>query len=576
MGNSAFSQDSSAVTDGYYITTQDDTLTLVNSFSLGSLTTGLLKNTVAVGVSTLSTAIANTDYIAPSGGTMSGDLILNANPTVALGAATKQYVDAIATGVDIKEPTYAATTAALTATYANGALGVGATLTNSGALAAFSTDGVSPAINSRILVKDQASTFENGIYTLTTVGSGAVAWVLTRATDYDVAGDITTGDLIIVENGTTNGSTGWLQTATVVTMGTDPIAFTRFAPEIGANAALSNLAAVAINTSLMSDTDITDDLGSLAIRWNNIYAQALNTGDTAADTLKLRAYDVDGGTFVDFVTLTAGNTPTCVLNGDITTTTQSFGDSSTKLATTAFVQAAREQIVNAQTVGYTAVAGDLAKVIRYTGAGGVTLNLTAAATLTDGWFSTLRNDSSGTITIDPNGAETINGAATLAVSAGKAVIIYTNGTLFYTVGENSSSSFTAASQAEMEAASSTTVGVTPGRTQYHPGVAKFWVTFTFVATVPTITVSHNVSSLSDNGVGDCTVNFTTSFSAANFAVSGFGTKGTGSEAYSASVTTRATGSVRVVTGYITSAGVITADDSSIILGQRSVIGFGDQ
>lgn len=90
---------------------------------------------------------------------------------------------------------------------------------------------------------------------------------------------------------------------------------------------------------------------------------------------------------------------------------------------------------NAQTTAYTAVAGDKGDIIRFTGAGGVNLNLTAAATLGDGWFCWLRNDSSGDITVDPNAAETINGSATLVVEAGQAVGIWCNGTLFYTVGE---------------------------------------------------------------------------------------------------------------------------------------------
>lgn len=82
----------------------------------------------------------------------------------------------------------------------------------------------------------------------------------------------------------------------------------------GANTSLSNLAAVAINTSLVSDTDVTDDLGTLAIRWNNIYAARLGTGDTAADTLNISAYDVDGASFTNFITLTANNTPTCTVS----------------------------------------------------------------------------------------------------------------------------------------------------------------------------------------------------------------------------------------------------------------------
>jgi len=76
--------------------------------------------------------------------------------------------------------------------------------------------------------------------------------------------------------------------------------------------------------------------------------------------------------------------------------------------------------------------------------------------------------------------------------------------------------FTAASQAEQEAASSILVAVTPGRQQYHPSANKAWVTFTSVTTTA-ITGSYNVSSLTDNGVGDTTVNFTVAFSSANYA-----------------------------------------------------------
>ncbi len=86
----------------------------------------------------------------------------------------------------------------------------------------------------------------------------------------------------------------------------------------GANTALSNLAAVAINLSLISDTDITDDLGSLAIRWKSIYASVLSTGDTALDTLLIQAYDVDGAAGTTFITLTAGNTPQCDLSTGVT------------------------------------------------------------------------------------------------------------------------------------------------------------------------------------------------------------------------------------------------------------------
>ncbi len=115
---------------------------------------------------------------------------------------------------------YAASTAALTATYGNGSSGVGATLTNAAGQAAFSIDGQSPALNSRILIKNQASALQNGIYTLTTVGDGSHNWVLTRATDYDQVAEINIGDRVFIQNGTANVRTMWAQTTAMVAVGT--------------------------------------------------------------------------------------------------------------------------------------------------------------------------------------------------------------------------------------------------------------------------------------------------------------------------------------------------------------------
>jgi hypothetical protein len=104
-----------------------------------------------------------------------------------------------------------------------------------------------------------------------------------------------------------------------------------------ATKALDNLASVAINTTLVSDTDITDDLGTGLIRWKDIHSATLNAGVTATNTLKLRGYDVDGTAYVDILTITSANTVTAVLAAAVTSTTQSPNDNSTKLATTAYV-----------------------------------------------------------------------------------------------------------------------------------------------------------------------------------------------------------------------------------------------
>jgi len=82
----------------------------------------------------------------------------------------------------------------------------------------------------------------------------------------------------------------------------------------GATTALDNLASVAINTSLVSDTDVTDDLGTGDIRWKDIHAATLNAGLTDGDTLKIRGRDVDGSVYVDILTITSGNTVTADLN----------------------------------------------------------------------------------------------------------------------------------------------------------------------------------------------------------------------------------------------------------------------
>lgn len=74
----------------------------------------------------------------------------------------------------------------------------------------------------------------------------------------------------------------------------------------------------------------------------------------------------------------------------------------------------------------------------------------------------------------------------------------------------------AATQTQMEAASSNTVFVTPGRQHYHPGSAKFWAKVTISAGVPSLSVSYNVTSISDVAQGKVGFTLTTAFSSANW------------------------------------------------------------
>ena len=220
------------------------TITLAGDAS-GSVTLTDLEDatlTVTVADDSHNHVIANVDGLQAdldakldkSGGTMTGNLILNADPTTALGAATKEYVDTIAAaGIHYHDPVRVEQEGNLTATYDNGSSGVGATLTNSGTQAALVIDGVTMVLNDRVLVYEQTNAFENGIYTVTNVGSASTNWVLTRATDADSYGAsdpdaLGQGDAFFVQEGNAGaGELYVMNTEGAITFGTTGITFTQ-------------------------------------------------------------------------------------------------------------------------------------------------------------------------------------------------------------------------------------------------------------------------------------------------------------------------------------------------------------
>jgi len=188
----------------------------------GSAVTLLDIGTAGIGTANITTAnITN--------GTVSS------SPTSGNDIANKTYVDALAaSGVHYHAPVYVevpSTTGNLNATYNNGSSGVGATLTNAGTQAAFTADGIAVPINSRVLIYNQTNAYENGVYTLTTVGSGSTNWVLTRATDADTydpfnPNSLGQGDAFFVTNGNTGaGETYICNTVGTITFGTTAITF---------------------------------------------------------------------------------------------------------------------------------------------------------------------------------------------------------------------------------------------------------------------------------------------------------------------------------------------------------------
>lgn len=205
-------------------------VTIGNNLVVGGTVDGVdIATRDAVLTSTTTTANA---ALPKAGGTMTGNLVLNADPTAALQSATKQYVDNIAAaGIHYHAAVRAETTANLNATYDNGSSGVGATLTNAGTQAALVLDGVTLVADDRVMVQDQTNAAHNGIYTVTTLGSGSTNWVLTRATDADSYGPsdpdaLGEGDAFFVSEGTVHGGElDVMATSGTIVFGTTDIVF---------------------------------------------------------------------------------------------------------------------------------------------------------------------------------------------------------------------------------------------------------------------------------------------------------------------------------------------------------------
>ena len=196
------------------------------------------------------------------------------DPSSDQDAATKAYVDSVANGLDVKDSVKVATTANLSATYDNGA----GTLT-AGSNGAISIDGVSLTSGDRVLVKDQSTATQNGIYTVTTVGDGSTAYVLTRAPDADTASELTGGTFFFAEQGSTNADNGYVATHNgVPTFGSTSITFAQFsgAGQISAGDALTKTG----NQINVAVDDSTIEISSDALQIKSTYA-----GQTSITTL---------------------------------------------------------------------------------------------------------------------------------------------------------------------------------------------------------------------------------------------------------------------------------------------------
>jgi hypothetical protein len=190
-------------------------------------------------------------------------------PTQSTDAANKDYVDAVKQALDIKDSVRAATTANLAATYNNGTSGVGATLTGD-ANGAIALDGVSPTTNDRVLIKNQSTSTQNGIYKVTTVGDVGNPFVLTRTTDNDSSSEMTGGCFTFVEEGSTNADAGFVLSNVTgsATLGSTNLSFTQFS---GAGAITAgNGLGKSGNTMSVNVDDSTIEINSDTLRLKGV------------------------------------------------------------------------------------------------------------------------------------------------------------------------------------------------------------------------------------------------------------------------------------------------------------------
>ena len=427
----------------------NSTLTTLSSLSLpGSQVTGNITGnaanvtgTVAIvnggtGATTAPTARSNLSAAQSGANTDITSIALTTGtistaPSSGTDIVNKSYADSIASGINFHAACNYATTASLSAnTYNNGSSGVGATLT-ANANGTLIIDGytfVSGDVGKRILVKNESTQANNGVYTLTQAGTAGLPYILTRATDYDTSGsgtnEVDQGDMVLVLAGTTNANTSWVQqTPLPITIGTTSIVFLQFAA-IQTYTAGTGLT-LTTNQFSITNTGTAGTYGTstqIPVFITNAQGQVTSVTNTAIGTL-------NQNTTGSAATLTTGRT--IAVTGDLAYTSPSFDGSAnvTAAGTLATVNTNVGSFTNATlTVNgkglITAASSGTAPVTSVTATspvastGGATpvISMPAATTSVSGYltstdWTTFNNKGSGTVT-------SVSGTASRITSTG--------------------------------------------------------------------------------------------------------------------------------------------------------------
>lgn len=287
-------------------TTQQST---ISGSSSGSATSGG-SQTVIVGSPAFGqlTVNAQTFTGTPQGGTSVAFATIQ--PSVTSDYIIKVQANSIIPyvyGFNVLAPSTLATTGALpnSPTYANGTAGVGATLT-AGSNSTLTVDSTAAPLGTVVLVANQAATFQNGIYTVTTAGSGSAPWTLTRASYFNTTANMLAGSYTFVTSGATQAQTGWVLQAAPTTIGTSAVNFVLFS-----SVQLSNISYTAPYTGAVAETQtnynaqrvsildfgaVADTTTGHATANYNAFANALATGKVVFVPYNSAGYNIGANT----------------------------------------------------------------------------------------------------------------------------------------------------------------------------------------------------------------------------------------------------------------------------------------
>jgi hypothetical protein len=241
-------------------------------------------------------------------------------------AATKGYVDAAVSGLNVHAPANVATTTDLGGTYNSTSKTL--TVTSFGG----TIDGYSIVNTDRVLVKDQSTTGQNGIYTASISGS---TLTLTRASDYnnDTSGEIAPGDYVLVLSGGQKGNSYTMSNTSFTTLdavgATGAITFTQFGQvtnyTAGNGLSLNSSNQFSINTSVTVDLNtgqtltnktFTDNVTSFQNSSTNSKKMKFDLGSVSASTTRtLTVPDNDGTIALTTSNVSSATTATNIASG---------------------------------------------------------------------------------------------------------------------------------------------------------------------------------------------------------------------------------------------------------------------